>query len=490
MPWGERLRKRIRYNIGVPDDDSEDGSSSSRKTKKVQYRLIKARKGRSFLWCLSGRHGGPSGMGINPNQRLATYLHWMFRTNFLVLFLVMCMAFFALVIFFSALITIAGSADAECVRVGGNSFNEVGTAFSDAFALSWTTFSTVGYGSTYPALGYQNSSKNNCIYIHLVCSLEALIGVLYSGFCGAILFGKVLRIQSQAQVVFSDPIVIKYGPGVKETNRVKHEDDEQAAQVHDVNAFPVLEFRVANRLFGEDGGEIMDATLNVVANIDANDADPRLVDPFDSGGPGQDISTATSESGSSDGHSDNGSSRENASRHSSEGSIGSILHKIIDPLYALGGKRQHHSIDEDPSARLVSKQLFSKLNIEASDHPFFKRVWLARHVLDEHSPILKPKVRARIRRHHGVWPENLNSHQAIRDSLCFNQILVSMNGVSNVSASDVYAQKIYAFVDVNIGYQFVNMLYKDSDGTLGVDLDLINDVKEQNGGGGEPLVFE
>jgi hypothetical protein len=43
------------------------------------------------------------------------------------------------------------------------------------------------------------------------------------------------------------------------------------------------------------------------------------------------------------------------------------------------------------------------------------------------------------------------------------------------------------FVDVNVGYQFVNILYRNSDGSIGVDTDLINDVREQNGGGGEPL---
>lgn len=43
-------------------------------------------------------------------------------------------------------------------------------------------------------------------------------------------------------------------------------------------------------------------------------------------------------------------------------------------------------------------------------------------------------------------------------------------------------------MDVNIGYQFVNILYRDNDGSLGVDIDLINDVREQQGGGGEPLL--
>ena len=41
----------------------------------------------------------------------------------------------------------------------------------------------------------------------------------------------------------------------------------------------------------------------------------------------------------------------------------------------------------------------------------------------------------------------------------------------------------------DLGYQFVNTLYKDND-TLRVDIDLINDVREQHGGGGEPLILD
>ena len=82
-------------------------------------------------------------IGINPNQQLAMYLHWMFRVNFLFLFCVMCVMFFVLVMAFSVLIIIAGTLDAECVRIGGAPFGEVDSEFADAFALSWTTFSTV-----------------------------------------------------------------------------------------------------------------------------------------------------------------------------------------------------------------------------------------------------------------------------------------------------------------------------------------------------------
>ena len=340
---------------------------------------------------------------------------------------------------------------------------------SSYFFFIIQTFSTVGYGSTYPALGHQNSNATNCFFINFVCSLESLVGVLYSGFCGAILFGKVLRIQSHAQVIFSDPLVIRYGSGLGQANpEDDNDDDEETVQKV---ACPVLEFRIVNRLYNELGGEIMDATINCVANVDSNDL-ANVTDAV----------SERSDSGSEAGSSIFGGGSEHSSGVSS-------LHKFLH-FSGFSMHRHPQAVDEDPTSRLVTKHIFSKLHIEASDHPFFKRVWLARHTLDEESPIVKPRMRRAIKRNGGYWPNRHNNYAAIRDSLQFNQILVSLNGVSNVSASDVYAQKIYDFVDVNIGYQFVNLLYREGDGKLGVDTDLVNDVREQNGGGGEPLAVE
>jgi hypothetical protein len=493
MSWDQRFKVKIRsitkrvfccqtLETGdSPQSNLENGGGSA---PAPQYRLEATSKGqrtgfsRAIMSCICGSAvgSGTTGIGINHNQRIASSLHWMFRVNFIFLFAVMCMIFFVWVMIFAGFIIGAGRMDPECVRVGGKPFASATSQFADAFALSWTTFSTVGYGSTYPALGHENDNPTNCLFITVICSLESFLGVLYSGFCGAILFGKVLRIQSHAQVIFSDPIVIRYGSGVQQGEDEDDDDDEDDDPKK--LCCPVLEFRVINRLFGDVGGEIMDATLNVVANVDANDADPSLRDKLDSDRVRQGSSTFDSIETTSD-----------SGRLSNDGGgILSASRKGI--LSSIIARRDHHAVDEDPSARLVNKRIFSKMLIEASDHPFFKRVWLGRHVLDETSPILKPKVRRAIRRNGGFWPGRLNSHEAVRDSLQFNQILVSLNGVSNVSASDVYAQKIYDFVDINVGYQFVNILYKDTDGTLKVDTDLINDVREQHGGGGEPLILE
>lgn len=525
-----------RFQFWKTTDDTEEGFSDDGNDI-PQYRLEGARKGRrygkSLLSFICGRNASSGGIGISHNQRLAGTLHWMFRVNFLFLFTVMCMAFFGLVLVFSALIISAGEMDADCIKIGGISFgNTTASYFADAFALSWTTFSTVGYGNTYPALGHENTNATNCLYITIICSLESFIGVLYSGFCGAILFGKVLRIQSHAQVEFSDPIVIRYGNGIEV---IHHDDDDD--DIDDVIRIPcpVLEFRVVNKLFAEDGGEIMDGTLTVVANVDAKDFaedDPGSTDhsvgerspsmsrsdSFNSresshkpkrrrsvglpsgikefgSGLGSGIKTVGQGIGTGIGHVGKGIGTVGkvAGKGIGQG-IGHIGYGInqigkISGIGELVGRRESTFEEQDPTAKLANKRMFSKMLIETSDHPFFKRVWVGRHVLDETSPIVKPKVKRQIRRNKGFWPARLNNHEGVRDSLQFNQILVSLNGVANVSASDVYAQKIYDFVDVNIGYQFVNILYKDKDSSLKLDIDLLNDVREQNGGGGEPLLL-
>jgi len=484
------------------DDNQEDQQQENRPP---QYRLEATHKSQRNGWfsCFSTGVGTKalSDNLINPNEHLARSLHWMFRSSFFVLFAVMCLLFFGWIILFAGFIIAAGQYDDECVRVGGEPFMKDTSKFADAFTLSWTTFSTVGYGSTYPALSHENDDPANCLFITFICSLESFLGVLYSGFCGAILFGKILRIQSHAQVIFSDPIVVRYGSGMQEhcDESKLIGDDEEYMNINNKIPCPVLEFGIVNRLFGEPGGEIIDASLNVVANVNARDADPVLIDSsgvrrsrhlrtYSYRGEDDNITRSqppfTIDSIISDNMSDDDTASDRAS-FDSRRRTRSTTSTIFDSLI----RRQHQTVDEDPSSRLVNKRIFSKMAIEAAEHPYFKRRWVGRHVLDEDSPIVKPRVKRLIRKNKGYWPESLNNYVAVRESILFNQILVSLNGVSNLSASEVYAQKIYDFVDMNVGYQFVNTLYKDIDGTLKVDTDLINDVREQHGGGGEPLIL-
>lgn len=275
--------------------------------------------------------------------------------------------------------------------------------------------------------------------------------------------------QSRAQVLFSDPVVIRFGSGLEEANIAGKSVVLHDAGVPPKVMCPVLEFRLVNRLFAEVGGEIIDATLNCVADIDADDAEPDAID---------------SETVRRNEYLVSATNQPHSVYNRGEESNFSLNSNRLSPFhYFSGGRRNSRE-----TAKIVSKRIFCKLELEAPDHPFFKRIWVARHVLDDSSPILTNKIRKAIRRNGGFWPELCNNHLAIRRNLQFNQILISLNGVSNVSASDVYAQKMYDFVDVRVGYKFVNLLYRDrTDGKLKIDSDLINDVRDQDGGGGEEL---
>lgn len=396
--------------------------------------------------------------GISYNRSLVTFLHWLFRINFSFLFLLSCFVFFGLVVIFTGFIILAANFDATCVQVGGVPLRyQGGNSFTDAFSLSWTTFSGVGYGSSSPAISSATSNQNDCTFITLLCSFESFIGVLYSGFCGAILFGKVLRILSNAQVMFSDPLVVRFGAEeIGKPNQTTTNNESMPKRI----SCPVLEFRVVNLLSDQSGGEILDATLNVVANVDATSDSgygslSRGLPPSFNDTPMNSRISANSRSGV----------RQSTNQH----------------------LNQPNSMDKRNNETIFSNRIFSKMRIEAPTHPFYKRIWVVQHILNESSPIVTPRTRKAIRNNGGYWPEHLNNHLGVRQSLNFNQILVSLHGISKVSASDVYAQHTYDFVDLNIGYQFVNLLFRDKDG-LKVDTALMNDVVEQSGEKGEPLI--
>ena len=139
---------------------------------------------------------------------------------------------------------------------------------------------------------------------------------------------------------------------------------------------------------------------------------------------------------------------------------------------------------------LAPAQIFHKLSIETDTHPFMKRIWNIRHCLDASSPLLSDKARRMIQQNGGFWPEEFNHYSAVREHLHFHEIIVTFSGTANVSGSTVFSQKVYAFVDVNVGYSFAQILHVSSDGKLLVDMHLLNDVKEQVGGGAEPFVVD
>lgn len=294
---------------------------------------------------------------------------------------------------------------------------------------------------------------------------------------------------SSAQVIFSDPILIRFGDGV--TGGHSREDDSSGEESNDempgldiddnssspqYYPCPVLEFRIINKLALQKKGEIIDASLNIVASVDSSQV------PSLNRGAGK----KKKKGKKGKGRRGSGGMRPIGDDYDkpTEAEMAKSRQKVRKILVESERTSRIGSAD-DPN--VADKREFAKLYVESQDHPFFKRVWVARHVLDHDSPLLSNDAKALIRIHGGRWPAALNNAAAVRACVHFDQILVSLSGTSNADANTVYGQKIYDYSNLVVGYRFCNIMYREVDGILGVDGQLLNDVHEQSGGGGEEL---
>lgn len=117
------------------------------------------------------------------------------------------------------------------------------------------------------------------------------MGVLFAGGAGAIILGKIMRYNAIAPVTWSDPLVVKYGSGVKieenDANETregtqlgdeKKDDDELEDCATGPIPYPILEFRVLNDAFARDGGELANITISAWVRILAKNATQELRD--------------------------------------------------------------------------------------------------------------------------------------------------------------------------------------------------------------------
>ena len=88
-------------------------------------------------------------------------------------------------------------------------------------------------------------------------SFEAYLGVLFAGTCCAILFRKVLRSQTIAQVFFSDPIVVRFGKA--ELSNRKSDSIQRTSNSH-----------INGSIWRRD-----DHCHNIMMTVDENKEDPR-----------------------------------------------------------------------------------------------------------------------------------------------------------------------------------------------------------------------
>jgi hypothetical protein len=149
---------------------------------------------------------------------------------------------------------------------------------------------------------------------------------------------------------------------------------------------------------------------------------------------------------------------------------------ILRGLSKMTQSTKHIALTEDPNNGLIPQLINSKLDIETDSHPFFKRVWIIRHRLDENSPLLSETAQLKIKENGGYWPAEYNNYKAVREHLGFNEMIVMLSGTYNSTGNTVYSQKVYDFVDVNVGWRFANTLAADpKTNALSVDVKIIND---------------
>ena len=138
----------------------------------------------------------------------------------------------------------------------------------------------------------------------------------------------------------------------------------------------------------------------------------------------------------------------------------------------------------------VLRRQFRNVNVEPSSVPLFDKILYVRHVLHQDSPLLKNEIRKRMKKNHGRWPPEIDTAEKIRGCFDFTQMIVSLEGISDVSKSTVYSQKVYDISEIRIGWRFSDMTKKTAiNGELEyrVDFSKSNVVEEQKGGGGERL---
>jgi hypothetical protein len=144
-----------------------------------------------------------------------------------------------------------------------------------------------------------------------------------------------------------------------------------------------------------------------------------------------------------------------------------------------GASTESIFVDEEAYEGEGKRRVFSRLEMETDSHPFFKRVWNMRHILNEESPVLNLDARRLIRMNKGMWPASMCNAEAIKSCLDMSQLIVTMSGTAVVSGSSVYKLHVYELEQIEIGRIFENPLALGNDGKLTVDFSLISATKPQ-----------
>ncbi len=522
-------------------------------------------------------------------QFIADLIHWMLSSKFSSFTVFISIVFILLTFIFALIIMAIAQAEPKCVTstvfYTNNGFE---AGFNDALSLSWTTFTTVGYGVISPSTSasFQNDmdrfdKSGGCVMMSVLLSFESLVGILFVSYAGAIMYVKLIQFQSNAQVAFSSVLLVKYGRGVDAEDvdddmSVSTENGETELQMaQKMVPFPVLVFRMVNLLNSTKNGEIVDAQVNTVATVNLKNAVMRhitrgntvyknalnteitqkvsgkrvysyIFKPERSISAERTLSSFINNVSTRRRNKSNQSNRTTSTRSSSNNSEKSEMSyssnakdisssrrasiRVKNTLFQIGMTQEqidlteddllenvksegHHDfLNDDHSNDFVSptvrplqsinlypavlenctihketqvempNMVFTKVAMDPVHHPYFRSSWRVLHTLNQESPLLTKEVRKKITDNGGSWPAELNKEEAIRDSIDFDQFLVSFKGLSKSTGTKVYSHQVYTKEAIRVGYQFKSILVSNPDGSLGIVPEDIDQIEPQHGG--------
>ena len=181
------------------------------------------------------------------------FVVWLYQSSFFAVLAIFFMSYYALVFAFAG-IALAGerASEGRCTYVTETLMSS-GSMFEFAFELSWTTFTTVGYGQVAP-------SGEGCYPLRIGCSFFAFMGLLFNATSAAIFFSKLERVLTKASVTFSSSVCLQFdttcGRGARMGKSrmgvsLRSVQGESVAYEHfsrpgEAIPYPFLEFRIVN----------------------------------------------------------------------------------------------------------------------------------------------------------------------------------------------------------------------------------------------------
>jgi hypothetical protein len=293
------------------------------------------------------------------------------------------------------------------------------------------------------------TKPSQCSWVVMLCTTEAFLGLCYAGMCAAILFGKVNRVQSHANVIFSNAVCLQYEWVREQYDFEGDDDDDDDADDKSGTETQLREYETCN----EDVENPSTQDITLAQSPPLQDS---FIDQYD-GCPVLKFQVIN----------------ERCNKQGGE---------IVDAIMKVIGVKFKKDQDR------ITRSEYVRVNLVDFEHPFFSRVWHGVHILDASSPLLTDEAKRTIRQNNGSWPSSWFVPDAIREKLDFHDLIVTVMGISNVSAVTVHAYKQYKIGDVLIGYNFAPLVFRDkATGVLEVDRTLENDVREQQGLQGEDL---